>query len=201
MAAAAMLDLAGGLLATMTTTEAQAPSRLGLGRREKEPSVSPEAGDYHDRDPKRKEASASEDDAAAALKKECDSLFKEGEMLKLREVERLWRETREKAVWGALARKITQLPAVDKKKKKKKKLVRVIWPDACIDYIIKNPCMMTELSAKQMTKCSKEYRQSYATTKIINAYHQALIEQRRAFGFAYDEVEVTDEEEVAVVKN
>ena len=50
-------------------------------------------------------------------------------------------------------------------------------------------------------------------TKVINAekraYHQALIEQRRAFGFAYDEVEVTDddekevtdEEEVAVVKN
>jgi hypothetical protein len=47
-------------------------------------------------------------------------------------------------------------------------------------------------------------------TKIINAkkhaYHQALIEQRSAYGFAYDEVEVTDddendEEEVAVVKN
>lgn len=81
---------------------------------------------------------------------------------------------------------------------------------AIIDYIIENPCMMTELSAKQMAKCSKEYRQSYAMTKIINAkkraYHQALIEQRSAYGFAYDEVEVTDddendEEEVAVVKN
>jgi hypothetical protein len=89
-------------------------------------------------------------------------------------------------------------------------VARVILPDACIDYIIENPCMMTELSAKQMAKCSKEYRQSYAMTKIINAkkhaYHQALIEQRSAYGFAYDEVEVTDddendEEEVAVVKN
>jgi hypothetical protein len=102
-----------------------------------------------------------------------------------------------------LERKTTQVPMVDKKKKKR--VVRVIMPDAYIDYIIENPDMMRELSDEEMTKCPEEYHQMYAINKVINAknlaYQQALIDQYRAFGFAYDEKEVTDEEEEAVVKN
>jgi hypothetical protein len=35
----------------------------------------------------------------------------------------------------------------------------------------------------------------------MHAYQQALIAQCRAFGFAYDEKKVTDDEEEVVVKN
>jgi hypothetical protein len=155
---------------------------------------------------KMKEAVASEsgDDGALNLKKE-------GEMLKLREelweAKRLWSE---KLVPGALDRwlerkKTTQAPAVAGKKKKKK-VVRVIFPDNYIDYIKENPSMMRELSNKEMAKCPERFRQTYAITKVINAknlaYQQALIDHYQAFGFAYDEKEVTDEEEeMKVVKN
>jgi hypothetical protein len=77
----AMVDLAGGLLAS------NKPTAEAHGTKRKEAtSVSSEAGYLHDRDTKRKEASTSEDDTATLKKKkEGDSLFKEGEMLKLRE--------------------------------------------------------------------------------------------------------------------
>lgn len=137
-----------------------------------------------------------------------DSLWKEGEMLKLREdfweAERLWSE---KLVPGSLGRwlkrkKSTQVPAVAGKKRK---VVRVILPDDYIDYIKENPGMMRELSDEEMAKCPERFRQTYAITKVINAknraYQQALIDQYRAFGFAYDEKEVTDNDEEVVVKN
>jgi len=211
----AMMDLAGGLLATNKPTAEAQPAGAGTKRKEAT-GASSEAGDYHDRDPKRKEASASEDDAAAALKKKVgDSLWKEGEMLKLREelweAEHLWSE---KLVQGVLdhwmERKTTQVPTGDKKSNKKRKVVRVILPDACIDYIIANdPCMMRELSDEEMAECREEYRQSYDIAKVINAknlaYQHALIAQYCAFGYAYDEKEITDEEEEeeeeVVVKN
>jgi hypothetical protein len=186
--------LVGGLLVTKPGAEAQS---AGAGTKRKQASMSSEAGDYHDRDPKRKEASASEDDDGA-LKEEGDSLFKEGDMLKLREeyweAALLWEE---KLVPGALdrwlERKITQVPGVNKKKKK---VVRIITPNAYMDDIIENPDMMRELS-------DDEYCQSYAIAKFINAknhaYQQALIDQYHAFGFAYDEKEVTEVEEVVVV--
>jgi hypothetical protein len=103
-------------------------------------------------------------------------------------------------------KKTTQAPAVAGKKKKKKKVVRVIFPDNYIDYIKENPSMMRELSNKEMAKCPERFRQTYAITKVINAknlaYQQALIDHYQAFGFAYDEKEVTDEEEeMKVVKN
>jgi hypothetical protein len=175
--------LVGGLLVTKPGAEAQS---AGAGRKRKQASTSSEAGDYHDRDPKR-EASASEDDDGALKKEEGDSLFKEGDMLKL------WEE---KLVPGALdrwlERKITQVPGVNKKKK----VVRIITPNAYMDDIIENPDMMRELS-------DDEYCQSYAIAKFINAknhaYQQALIDQYHAFGFAYDEKEVTEVEEVVVV--
>ncbi|XP_066358011.1 uncharacterized protein [Miscanthus floridulus] len=92
----AMVDLAGGLLATKPTAEAQPTgARAGMKRKEAT-SMSSEADAYHDHELKKKEASPSEDDATALKKKEGDSLFKEGEMLKMREelweAERLWRE-------------------------------------------------------------------------------------------------------------
>ncbi|CAD6268602.1 unnamed protein product [Miscanthus lutarioriparius] len=154
----AMMDLAGGLLATNKPTAEAQPAGAGTKRKEATGGSS-EAGDYHDRDPKSKEVSASEDDAADALKKK---------------------------------RKTTQVPTVDKKSNKKKKVVRVILPDACIDYIIANdPCMMRELSDEEMAECPEEYRQSYAIAKVINAknlaYQHALIAQYCAFGYAYDE--------------
>jgi len=99
----AMMDLAGGLLATNKPTAEAQPAGAGTKRKEAT-GASSEAGDYHDRDPKRKEASASEDDAAAALKKKVgDSLWKEGEMLKLREelweAEHLWSEKLVQGCW------------------------------------------------------------------------------------------------------
>jgi hypothetical protein len=136
-----------------------------------------------------------------------DSLFKEVEMLKLREeyweAALLWEEKLVlEALDCGLERKITQVPVVDKNKKKK--VVRIIMPNAYIDDIIENPDMMRELSNEEMIECLEEYRQSYAIAKVINAknhtYQQALIAQYRAFGFAYDEKEVIDEEEV-VLKN
>jgi hypothetical protein len=100
-------------------------------------------------------------------------------------------------------KKTTQVPAIAGKKKK---AVRVILPDNYIDYIKENPGMMRELSDEEMAKCPKRFRQRYAITKVINAknlaYQQALIDQYRAFGFAYDEKDVTDdEEEMKVVRN
>jgi L-arabinose isomerase len=96
------------------------------------------------------------------------------------------------------------VPAVDKNKKKN--VVKIIMPNAYIDDIIENPDMMRELSNEEMVECLEEYRQSYAIAKVINAknhaYQQALITQYHAFGFAYDEKEVIDEEEeVVVLKN
>ena len=65
--------------------------------------------------------------------------------------------------------------------------------------------MMRELSNEEMAEYLQEYHQSYAIAKVINtknhAYQQALIAQYHAFGFAYDEKEVTDDEEEKVVKN
>ncbi|CAD6244083.1 unnamed protein product [Miscanthus lutarioriparius] len=161
---------------------------------------------------KRKEATAEKkmkeaavlESGDGALKKEGDSLFKEGEMLKLREeyweAALLW----EDKLVPALLWKITQVPTVDKKKKK---VVKIIMPNAYIDDIIENPDMMRELSDEEMAECLEEYRQSYAIAKVMNAknhaYQQALIAQYRAFGFAYDEKEVIDEEEEeeVVLKN
>jgi hypothetical protein len=100
-------------------------------------------------------ASASSESGNGALEKEGDSLFKEGEMLKLREeyweAALLW----EKLVPGVLDRWLlvgkqdhTYVPA-----KKKKKVVRIIMANAYIDDIIENPDMMRELSDEEMAKC------------------------------------------------
>ena len=108
-----MVDLAGGLLATKPTAEAQPTgARAGMKRKEAT-SMSSEADDYHDHELKKKEASPSEDDATALKKKkEGDSLFKEGEMLKLREeyweAALLW----EDKLVPTLLWKITQVPTV-----------------------------------------------------------------------------------------
>ena len=193
-------------LACLFPIESKAEARpVGAGKKRKASAAEPRPAGA---------GKKTEDATATAEKKEAGSLWKEGEMLKLRkelrEAQRLWGEMREKAIRGALATKTTQEPAVDEKKKKK--VVRVILPDGCIDDIIESRCMMPDLSARQMARCSKEHRQSYAMIKIINAkrraYYQALIRQRDAFGFAYDEEEVTDDEEnddeevaPAVVKN
>jgi hypothetical protein len=87
-------------------------------------------------------------------------------------------------------------------------VVRVILPDNYIDYIKENPDMMRELSDEEMAQCPERFRQTYAIIKVINAKNlacqQALIAQYRAFCFAYDEKEVTDDEEEEmknVVKN
>ncbi|CAD6250681.1 unnamed protein product [Miscanthus lutarioriparius] len=118
---------------------------------------------------KRKEAIAS-DSSDSAVEEEDGSLFKEGEMLKLREeyweAALLWEEKLVPRVldhW--LERKITQVPTVDSNKKK---VGRIIMPNAYIKDIIENPNMMRELSNEEMAECLQEYRQSYATAKVIN---------------------------------
>jgi hypothetical protein len=75
-------------------------------------------------------------------------------------------------------KKTTQVPAVDNKKKE---VVRVIFPHGYIDYMITNPGKMRELSsAFPPNVCHYQGR----------PYQQALIDEYRAFGFAYDEKEV-----------
>ncbi|CAD6268678.1 unnamed protein product [Miscanthus lutarioriparius] len=138
-----MVDLAGGLLATKPTAEAQPTGARARMKRKEATSMSSEADDYHDHELKKKEASPSEDDATA-LKKEGDSLFKEGEMLKMREelweAERLWRE---KLVPGG------------------------------VGSLVEEEEDHAELSDEEMAKCPKEYRQMYAINKVINAKNLA----------------------------
>ena len=81
-------------------------------------------------------------------------------------------------------------------------------PDAYIHFIKENPTLMRELSDEEMAECPEHHRQLYVIQKLVNdkncAYQKALIDQYNTFGFAYDEKEVTDdddEKEVAVPKN
>ncbi|KAG2572482.1 hypothetical protein PVAP13_7KG140620 [Panicum virgatum] len=158
-----------------------------------------------DRDLKSKEAAASMA-RAGAVNKERDSLLKEGEMLKLREefwaAEDLWMDG---LVEGALDRWLEER---NKMPNKKRKVVRVPVPDAYIHFIKENPTLMRELSDEEMAECPEHHRQLYVIQKLVNdknrAYQKALIDQYNTFGFAYDEKEVTDdddEKEVAVPKN
>ena len=83
-------------------------------------------------------------------------------------------------------------------------------PDAYIHFIMENPTLMRELSDEEMAECPEHHRQLYAIQKLVNdknhAYHKALIDQYKAFGFAYDEKEVPDDDDqkevqVEVAKN
>ena len=80
-------------------------------------------------------------------------------------------------------------------------------PDAYIHFIMENPTLMRELSDEEMAECPEHHRQLYAIQKLVNdknrAYQKALIDQYNTFGFAYEEKEVTDDDdakEVAVAK-
>jgi hypothetical protein len=74
-------------------------------------------------------------------------------------------------------KKTTQVPAVHKKKEE---VIRVIFSDGYIDYMIANPGKMRELSDEEMANCPMRFHQTYVITKVINAknrpYQQALID-------------------------
>jgi hypothetical protein len=85
--------------------------------------------------------------------------------------------------------------------KRKTKIVQKEVPYEVIQDMIKtpHPIIGEPLTDDQLAEKSKTFREAYARYKVrsvkVRAYYQALIDQYNAHGKAFDEEEVTDNEE------
>ncbi|KAF8775639.1 hypothetical protein HU200_004418 [Digitaria exilis] len=81
------------------------------------------------------------------------------------------------------------------------KVVKRLLPQDFIDYMMETPSpILDEVPEDELAKRPKFFRDAYARCKVrndkIKAYYDALIDQYKQLGYAEDESEVTDDEEM-----
>lgn len=157
-----------------------------------------------DRDLKRKEAirpAAEEEGGILRLKKEVyaawDLFFQaQAKRRKVREA------TQEKAQGRKATQETAQAPEAGKKRKK---VVKNKLRQDYVDSMAARPfSIVPDLSEEKLAKHTPDFREIYAAAKFLelknHEYWNALIAQQQEFGYAMDENEVTDDDEV-VAKN